>query len=201
MQRVARAGVVDAVARIVGDQPVVAGIVEAAKRQGRPQFAAFGRVVVDDVEDQLEARRVQAADGDAQLVERAIRQIARLRREEADAVIAPVVAQALLQQGAVLHEGMDRQQLDRRDAEPVQVVDEDRIAESSEGAALVGPQVLAHHAEAADMGLVDHGVGPGNRGRPVVGPVEASSATTAFSTPGALSRRSNDKSARAELTR
>ena len=138
VQRVAGAGVVDAVARIVGNQAVVARIVEAAERQRRAQLAALGGVVVDDVEDDLEAGGMQAADGDAHLVEGVVGEIARLGREEADGVVAPVVAQALLQQGAVLHEGVDRQQLHRGDAEPPHVIDEMRIAQRGEGAALVG---------------------------------------------------------------
>ena len=141
IERVAGAGVVDAMARIVGDQPVVAGIVEAAERQRRAELAALGGVVVDDVEDDLDAGGMQAAHGDAHLVAGAVGEIARLEREEADGVVAPVVAQALLQQAAVLHEGVDRQQLDRGDAEPPQMVDEVRIGQRGEGAALVRPEV------------------------------------------------------------
>ena len=43
--------------------------------------------------------------------------IARLDGEKADRVVAPVVLQASLDQSAILHEGVDRQQLDRGDAE------------------------------------------------------------------------------------
>ena len=68
---------------------------------------------------------------------RAVRQIARLGREEAERVVAPVVAQPAAAAGAVLHEGMDRHQLDRGDAEPAQVIDDRGIAEGGEGAALV----------------------------------------------------------------
>ena len=98
VERVARAGVVDAVAQVVGRQTVVAGIVEAAQGKRRAELAALGGVVVDDVEDQLDAGCVQPSHGDAQLVGIAVRQVARLRCEEADRVVAPVVAQPLLQQ-------------------------------------------------------------------------------------------------------
>ena len=76
----------------------------------------------------------------------AVGQVARLEREEAERVVAPVVAQALLQQVAVLHEGVDRQQLDRGDAEPPQVVDDVRVGQGGEGAALARPEVVAQHA-------------------------------------------------------
>ena len=83
-------------ARIVGHEPVVARIVEAAERQRRAELVALGGVVVDDVEDDLDAGGVQAAHGDAHLVDRAVGEVARLGREEAERVVAPVVAQALL---------------------------------------------------------------------------------------------------------
>ena len=41
----------------------------------------------------------------------------RVRREVADRVVAPVVAQAALDEMAVVHEVVDRQQFDRGDAE------------------------------------------------------------------------------------
>ena len=43
---------------LVGE-PVVRGVVDPAERQGRSEVVAFGRVVVDDVEDHLDARTVQ----------------------------------------------------------------------------------------------------------------------------------------------
>ena len=173
IERVAGAGVVDAMARIVGHQAVVARIVEAAERQRRAHLAALGGVVVDDVEDDLEAGGVQAAHGDAHLVDGVVGKVARLGREEADGIVAPVVAQALLQQAAVLHEGVDRQELDRGHAEPPHVIDEVRVAQGGEGAALVRPEVHAQHAEAAHMDFIDDGVGPRHGGRAIVGPVEA----------------------------
>ena len=68
IQRVAGAGIVDGAARIVGLQPVVARIVEAAERQRRTDLVALGGVVVDDVEDHLDAGGMQPAHGDAHLV-------------------------------------------------------------------------------------------------------------------------------------
>ena len=59
VEDVAAAGVVDVEAPIVGPQPIVAGVVEAAEGQGRAQLVALGRVVEDDIEDDLEAGRVQ----------------------------------------------------------------------------------------------------------------------------------------------
>ena len=118
VDRVAGAGVVDVVARI-GRKPVVGGIVDALEGQGRPEFVAFGGVVVDHVEDDLDAGIVQMGHHLLELGEGEIEvgRIAAGRSEEADRVVAPVVLQALLGQVAVVDEGVDRQQLDGGDAE------------------------------------------------------------------------------------
>ncbi|MNN35150.1 hypothetical protein D3C81_1489920 [compost metagenome] len=68
---------------------------------------------------------------------------------------------------------MDRQQLHRRHAEPVQVIDETRIGQRGEGAAMVRQQVFAQHGRAAHMHLVDRGFRPWPVQRAVIAPVEA----------------------------
>jgi hypothetical protein len=160
-------------ARIIVDEPVIARVVEPAERQGRAEFTAFGGVVVDDVENDLDAGRVQAPHCDAHLVDRAVGEIARLDRKEADGVVAPIVAQPLLQQKAVLHERLDRHQFDRGNAEPAQMIDHALIGERREGSSFVGTDVVAQHGQAAHVGFINDGVGPWNVGGPVVAPVEA----------------------------
>ena len=61
VEAVAGAGVVHVVALVVVDQPVVRGVVDAAHRQRRAHVVALGGVVVDHVEDDLDARLVQGA--------------------------------------------------------------------------------------------------------------------------------------------
>ena len=58
----------------------------------------------------------------------AVRRVAAVGGEEAERVVAPVVLQALLGQIAVVHEGVDRQELDGRDPERRDVVDDVRFA-------------------------------------------------------------------------
>ena len=103
VDRVAATGVVDAIARIVRLQSVVGGIVQTAQAQGRAALAAFAGVVVDHVEQHFDARGVQRLDGGLEFAGSPSGQIARLGREIAQCVVAPVVDQAALDQRAVVH--------------------------------------------------------------------------------------------------
>src|SRR3546814_2624010 len=86
IERVAAAGDVEVVARVAVEN-VVAGVVGAAEREGGAQVAALGGVVVDDVEDDLDAGLVEAAHHQLELVQVAFRRdVARRRRKEADGV-------------------------------------------------------------------------------------------------------------------
>ena len=121
VEAVAGAGVVEVVAPVLGHQPVVGGVVDAAEREHRAQVVALGGVVVDHVEDDLDAGVVEVADHRLELLHLlaglARRGVVVVRREVADRVVAPVVAQAALQQVGVVDELVHRQQLDGGDAE------------------------------------------------------------------------------------
>ena len=58
-----------------------------------------------------------------------------VRGEEADRVVAPVLPQAAVEQEALVHELVHRQQLDGRDAEREQVLDHSRMRDAAVGAA------------------------------------------------------------------
>lgn len=72
-------------------------------------------MVVYDVEDDLDPRLVQLVDRTAEFVLGIGREIGLFGREEAKRVIAPVIAQSLFLEEAVLGEAVDRKQLDRGD--------------------------------------------------------------------------------------
>ncbi len=154
------AGVVHVVAQVVLDEPVVRRVVDALEAQRRAEVVALGGVVVDHVEDDLDAGRVHRLDHRLEL----LHLLAELRRpaayvgvrgEEAEGVVAPVVAQALLEQRAVLHELVHRHQLDRGHAEPGQVLDDRRVREAGVRAALLLGDVGVQLGEALDVRLVD----------------------------------------------
>ena len=138
VERVSGAGVVDVVARLIGQQPIIGGVVDALERQRRAALVAFRGVVVDDVENHFEPGIVEARHHLLEFAQSllALMRIARVGSKEADRVVAPVVGQALVEQVAVVDEGVDRQQLDRGDAERFDVVDYGLAAETREGAAL-----------------------------------------------------------------
>ena len=98
VERVAAAGGVDVAAGIAGFEPVVRGVVQAAEAEGGAHVVGLGGVVEDDVEDHLDARRVQGVDHGLELGDLAAgppgphrRGIPVVRREVADGVVAPVV--------------------------------------------------------------------------------------------------------------
>ena len=176
VQRVAAAGEVHVEALVVLHQAVVRRVVQAAIGQRGPHLVALRRVVVDDVEDHLDAVAVQLAHHAlelAQALRRVLRgAVARLRRHEVDRVVAPVVHQPQLGEAVRIDVGLHRQQLDRRHAQPLEVVDRAGLGEALVGAAQVLRHLRLGHREALDVRLVDHGLVPGPARRRVVFPVE-----------------------------
>ena len=88
-------------------------------------MVALRRVVVDDVEDDLEPGGVQGPDHRLELVHLATATsrgaVRPVRSEEADAVVTPVVMQAPLEQVRVLDELVHGHQLDGRHPEVDQI--------------------------------------------------------------------------------
>ena len=112
----------------------------APQRQRRTHVVALGGVVVDHVEDDLDVRLVQRPDHGLELLHLATRRgracaVLRVGGEEADGVVAPVVGEALVDQGGVVGEVVHRHQLDRGDPELLEVVDDRRVGDRGVGAA------------------------------------------------------------------
>ena len=157
-------------------EPVVRLVVDAAEAQRRTAVVALGGVVVDHVEDDLDARRVQRPDHGLELADLlaalAGAGVPVVRREEADRVVAPVVGQVALDQRLLGEELVHRQQLHRGDADPAQVLDHRRVAQPRVGAPLVQRDLRVAQRQAADVRLVDHRLVVRDARRPVVAPVE-----------------------------
>ena len=126
-------------------------------------------MVVDDVEDHLEPAVVQAGDHLLEFAQRVgdVGGVARVGREKADRIVAPVVSQAFLEQMAVVDESVHRQQFDRRDAERLDVVDHRLRTEAGVGAAQLLVDLGIQLGEAFDVGLIDDCAIPRHAAAPV----------------------------------
>ncbi|CFE44155.1 Uncharacterised protein [Mycobacterium tuberculosis] len=106
IEAVAGTGEVLVEPQVVVHQSVVGGVVDSAKVDRRTQVVAFSGVVVDDVEDDLDAGFVQAAHHGFELGYRAAglpgRRVLMVRGEESEGVVTPVVSQAEVQQPGVV---------------------------------------------------------------------------------------------------
>ena len=162
VDRAAAAGEVVVVARVFLVEPVVGRVVDAAERQRRAEVIALGGVVIDHVEHYLDAGVVQPRYRGAERVERIVLRIARLRREERQRVVTPVVRKLPFHQHSIIDQPVDRQQFDGGDAEPLEMVDHRRRAQPAIGAAPARRDVVALLRQALDVGLVDDGVLPGD---------------------------------------
>ncbi len=133
-------------------------------------MVAFAAVVVDDVENDLDAGIMQALDHGLEAGDRFRRQQARIGRKKADRVVAPIIAEAAVDQMAVVDRGMDRQQLDRGDAEPEQVVDHRRRSEAGKSAAMLGVDAGVAFGDAAHAELENDRLFPRDLRPPLLAP-------------------------------
>src|SRR5262249_62375276 len=82
------------VAGLIGEKPVIRGVVDAAEAQSRAEMIAFRSMVVDDIEDDFDAGIMQSRHGRSKRIERPVRGITHLGREKAERIVAPIVAKA-----------------------------------------------------------------------------------------------------------
>ena len=172
VQAVPASGEIVVEARIIAPQLVVGRIVDTAKAEGRPHLVPLGGMVVDDVQDDLDPRLVQNLDHGLELAEQAVAHIERMRREEGDGIVAPIVSKALAHQDMIVDEAVDRQKFDGRDAEIAQVAHHGGIGQRGERAARPRFDIGMLLGEPAHMHLVDDAFVPACRGRTVVPPGE-----------------------------
>ena len=176
VQAVPAARVVQVAPALVVREPVVGGVIDTAEGQRRPHVVALSGVVVDHVEDDLDARLVQRLHHRLELADLlaalARRGVPVVRGQEADRVVAPVVGQAAGDQELLGHELVHRHELHRGDPEPLQVRDHRRVGEPGVGAALRRRDLRMAQGQPAHVRLVDDGLVVGGLRGPVVAPVE-----------------------------
>jgi hypothetical protein len=157
IERVSCPSVVDVVAWLIREEPIVGAVVDAFEGKGRPEFVPLGGVVVDDVQDDFETAVVEAGDHLLKFAQRVrnVGRITRIGRKKSDRVIAPIVLQPLFEKITVVNERMDGQQFHRGHAQRPDVVD-DRLGAQS---GVKAPQILVDRGiqlgEPFDVGFVD----------------------------------------------
>src|SRR5262252_2112762 len=138
-------------------------------------MVALTRVVIDDVENHLDAGRVHGLDHAFELVDliaEPFRRVAHIGREKADRVVPPVVREAALGEVPIDHELMHREKLYRRDPESEEILDYGVAAQSQvRSAEMLGhiPVELRHPLHVA---FVDDGAMPWYAKGPILFPGE-----------------------------
>ena len=150
-------------------QSVPARVVQPAPRQGRPQRVALGGVVVDHVEDHLDAVAMQRVHHGAELVaDRLVvpfrcagssRCITRVRDEVGQRVVAPVVGHSPLNQVMLVDVQLHRQQANSGQSHAFVVRQHRRAGQARVGSPLRRRHIRVHRGQGFDMGFVEHRAG------------------------------------------
>ncbi|HEX2411906.1 MAG TPA: hypothetical protein VHJ39_12125 [Solirubrobacteraceae bacterium] len=137
---------------------------------------ALRGVVVDDIEDHLDAGRVQGLHHPLELLDLltllARRRVLVVRREVPDGVVAPVVAQAAVDQVRVVDELMHGHQLHGSHAQREEMVDDGRMCQACVGSPELLRDVGVLLREPLDVDLVDDAVVERDSRRSIALPVE-----------------------------
>ena len=142
--------------------PVVQVRVQAPPRQGGARVAALAGVVVDDVEDDLDARLVEDGHHSAELVDDGLGaahpggggRVGGLGGEERQRRVAPVVGEPALGEEGLVALGVDGQQLDGGHPQVQQVGHARGVGQARVGAAQLGRHAGHVLREALDVDLV-----------------------------------------------
>src|SRR5262249_12158894 len=129
-------------------------------------------MVVDNIENHLDSGVVEQGNGGAERIERMIQRISWLRRKKAQGAVTPVVDESPLDQMAVVDKGVNRQELDRRDAQLFEMLYDGRRCQAAEQTAPGWGNVFPQTREAFDMCLIDDGVFPRDGRSPLLAPAE-----------------------------
>src|SRR5262249_13058026 len=163
VQRVAAAGVVDVVRAVLGET-IVRSVVDAAETERGTELVALGGVVVDDGEEDLDARPAHGRHHRRELRDLLTavsgRREPRIGAEEADGVVAPVVHETAIPEVCFRDGVVYRQELDGRDPELLQVADGRWRGEPGVRPSDLWRDGRMAHREALHVELVEEGTMP-----------------------------------------
>ncbi len=172
VQGVAASGVVHVMPGILVHQPVVGGVVDALEGEGGAQVVPLAGVVVDHVEDDLDAGVVEAPDHHFEFVGRGHgpRAVPVVRGEVGEGVVSPVIGEIFGDQRVFAGVVVDGKELDGGDSQGAEVVDHRFAGQPCIGSPDLGGELRVESGKALHMGLVDDGFGPGRSGGTVGSP-------------------------------
>ena len=137
-----------------------------------PKMIAFRGVVVDDIENHFEPRRVQGLHHGLEFADRIGRKVTRLERKKSDGVVAPVISQAAFDELAIVDKAVHRHEFDRGHSQPRQVFDDRSGRQARIGSAQMRGNVRMAHGESLHVQFINQGFVPGNSWRRVRSPGE-----------------------------
>ena len=156
------------VARSVGIESVVAGIVDAAHGEDGAGVVALGGVVIDDIENHFDPCRVEHPHHFLEFIHGILGAggaKTRIGRKVAERVVAPVVHEAAIDDMLLVGMEMNGHQLDGGDAEALEVGDGSLAGQTRVGAAQFFGNLGMPLCEALHMKFVENRVVPGCAGR------------------------------------
>ena len=136
----------------------------------RPHLIAFGGVIVDHVENNLDAGAVHHLNKRLEFAKVTGREEAWIGSEERQGVVAPVIRQPPFDQMTVVQEGVNRQQLDRGNPQLGQVFDGGGSRKPGNCPPHGFRNFRVANGESLDVGLVDDALVPFAAGAPVAAP-------------------------------
>ena len=161
VEHIAAAGPVDVARAVVRQQVVVQRVVDAAQRQRGAGFVGLGRVVEHHIQHHLKAGGMQRIDHGTAFVAGVFggAGVAVFRRGPAYGVVAPVVAQAQLQQARFVGPLRQRHQAHGGDAQALQVGDGRGVRQAGVGAAQRLGHTRVQRGEGLQVQFVQHAAG------------------------------------------
>src|SRR6056300_809048 len=121
IQRVAAPAIIHIISAVVG-KAIIAGVIKPPERQGWPKMVAFSSMVVDNIKDYLDARRMKAGHHLLEFGYVSVAKVSRIGGEEPIGHVAPVIFQAFVDQVSVVKKCLHWHQLDCRYAQLGQVI-------------------------------------------------------------------------------
>src|SRR5260370_18820436 len=150
-------GKVEMIPRIIRAETVIGPVFKASKRNRRPELVPFAGVVIDDVEDDLDASLMEALHhflefSDFLAVVPAGE--SRVRSKETEGVVPPVIGEAPFEQEALIHPGMNWQQLDRGDSQAPKMLEDRGSGQPQVGSPQLRWNLRMAHRKPAHVKLI-----------------------------------------------